>query len=57
MMRDFVKQFKESEKWRLKCLEINPKDCGTNASYGYSLYLMGQYDKAIKQFENIFLIA
>ena len=33
----------------LKCLEINPRDNeSANGSYGYLLYLMGQYNEGLK---------
>ena len=51
MYRDSIKDYKESPKYYMKCLEINKRDYGTNGSYGYLLYLMSEYDKALNHIE------
>ena len=52
MLRDKVRDYPESERYYLKALEINDvSDRGTNGSYGYLLYLMGEYNKGIKYVE------
>ena len=48
MLRDYVKDYNESEKYYLKALELNDKGDGINSAYGYLLYLMGDYEKAMK---------
>ena len=45
ILRDYKKDYKESEKWYLKSLALSDKHF--NGSYGYLLYLMGEYDKAM----------
>ena len=47
-MRDDVRDYNESEMYYLKCLEIDPKYERANHSYGYLLYLMGKYEKAME---------
>eukprot|EP01083_Nonionella_stella_P027645 76131_1 len=48
LLRDYMKDYEESEKYYKKALEINDKDCGIYGSYGYLLYLQGDYKKAQK---------
>ena len=48
VLRDYVKNYAESERYYLKALEIDNGYFGVNASYGYLLYLMGEYEKALE---------
>ena len=49
-LRDYAKDYKESEKNYLKAFELNDEE-SSHGSYGYLLYLMGDYDKAMKHVE------
>ena len=51
MIRDCVKDYQESEKYYMKCYELNPSYPAINSSYGYLLYLTGDYDKAMEYVE------
>ena len=48
MYQNNCRNYNESQKWYLKCLEIDDKHEGLNSSYGYLLYLMGRYEQALK---------
>ena len=48
MLRDYMKDNQESEKYLLKALGINDTYCGVNGECGYLLYLMGEYERAIE---------
>ena len=50
-LRDGKRDYKESEKYYLKSLEIDDKQQYVRGSYGYLLYLMGEYEKAMKYVE------
>lgn len=47
-----VQDYKEAEKWLLKSLDVAEDDeihkCGINGAYAFCLYLMGNYQKALK---------
>ena len=51
MWRDFAKDFEKAEIYYLKALEIDHNTPAINGSYGYLLYLMGDYEKAMKYIE------
>ena len=56
-LRDYGEnEYIESEKYYLKCLEIDNKNQGTNGSYAYLLYLMKRYDESKKYLEIEFKI-
>ena len=50
MLRNFTTDYKESQKYYLKCLGLCQDDDHAfyNGSYGYLLYLMGEYKEAMK---------
>eukprot|EP01083_Nonionella_stella_P086649 240865_1 len=48
VLRDYVSDYAESEKYYLKTLAIDGRNYGSNGSYAYLLYLMRDYDKAMK---------
>ena len=48
LMMNHLKDYNESQKWYLKCLKINESEDVANASYGYLLYLMGDYESSMK---------
>eukprot|EP01083_Nonionella_stella_P217763 781579_1 len=51
-LRDFHKNYNLSKVYYLKCFDMNRKKklkiCGINASFGYLLYLMGEYEESNK---------
>ena len=51
ILRDFVKDYKESQKYFLKALQMSYSDGRILGSYGYLLYLMGDYENARKYVE------
>ena len=54
MLRDGAMDYEKSEKYYLKCLslKIEGQDDYIHGSYGYLLYLMGKYEKAMKNIQN-----
>ena len=48
LYRDYRKDYIEAEKYYLKCLEFDYSGFLINGSYGYLLYLLGDYEKALK---------
>ena len=44
-------EYIESQIYFLKCFELDPTFSNLNTSYGYLLYLMGDYDNAMKYIE------
>ena len=51
LLRDNLRDYDEAEKYYLKVLEINDEHYEVNGSYGYLLYLKGDYDKAMEYIE------
>ena len=50
-LRNYAKDYEEAEKYCLKALEIGDKNELIHGTYGYLLYLMGEYNKAIEHLE------
>ena len=48
LLRDYIGDYEEAERCYIKCIEMDPKKQGVNGSYGYLLYLMGKYAKALE---------
>ena len=48
LLRDYIGDYSEAAKYYLKCIEINPNRYGVHGSYGYLLYLMKDYEMALK---------
>ena len=49
--RDGIQDFQESERYYLKCLEMDGNNSGLYYSYGYLLYLMGEFQRAKDQID------
>ena len=47
VLRDYKERYKESQEYYLKCLELSRNE-PPYGSYGYLLYLMGEYESAMK---------
>ena len=52
MLRDYVGDYEEAEKYLMKAMECIDEDVGVVfGAYGYLLYLMGDYERGMKHIE------